>query len=280
MSLMIMSRDELVRFSGDAPIHTDDNSLLEFSAPKYIYRDDRETLVRQLTPFIQIDPGLVRFRDTDPELSVRVLGDIVSAKRSESQIAEIEKKARVERLLEDANETFNRGNATGALKLYEEVLLNDPENILTYLNMGNVLSALNRFDEAEAAFVRTLVINPYYIFGAEALARLHLSAGRIGEAASLMESIHRWYSGDATTHQILGLAYALDKKSNRAVQEWQQSVRLNPEQEEAHYYLGLQLQKVHPRQAKEHLQKFLALARQKNPDDSRIGKAEGLLKKL
>ena len=46
MSLLIMNRERLLGFSKEAPIHTDDNSLLEFNAPQYIYKDERDVLVR------------------------------------------------------------------------------------------------------------------------------------------------------------------------------------------------------------------------------------------
>ena len=42
---------ELEEFIEGAPMHTDDNSLLEFGAPEYIYKDERHIIVRQLTPF-------------------------------------------------------------------------------------------------------------------------------------------------------------------------------------------------------------------------------------
>ena len=54
MSLLIMNREGILSFSKEAPIHTDDNSLLEFNAPQYIYKDERDVLVRQLTPFVRM----------------------------------------------------------------------------------------------------------------------------------------------------------------------------------------------------------------------------------
>ena len=51
MSLMVASSEKLGEFSKEAPLHTDDNLLLEFQAPYYIYKDERGALTRQLTPF-------------------------------------------------------------------------------------------------------------------------------------------------------------------------------------------------------------------------------------
>ena len=61
MGLLIMNQDELKKFSEGAPIHTDDNSLLEFGAPEYIYKDERQVIVRQITPHFQSLPSLLKF---------------------------------------------------------------------------------------------------------------------------------------------------------------------------------------------------------------------------
>ena len=55
VSLLLMSGEELSRFSEGVPVHTDDNLLLELRAPAFIYKDERAMLVRQLSPFFKID---------------------------------------------------------------------------------------------------------------------------------------------------------------------------------------------------------------------------------
>ena len=67
MGLLIMNQDELKKFSAGAPIHTDDNSLLEFGAPEYIYKDERQVIVRQITPHFQTIPSLLRFDELSLE---------------------------------------------------------------------------------------------------------------------------------------------------------------------------------------------------------------------
>ena len=68
-----MNDDRLLEFSKEAPIHTDDNSLLEFNAPRYIYKDERDVLVRQLTPFVKIDGSLLEFSPLDEINRVKIL---------------------------------------------------------------------------------------------------------------------------------------------------------------------------------------------------------------
>lgn len=280
ISLMAMSREGLLAFSGEAPLHTDDNSLLEFGAPRYIYRDERDILVRQLTPFIKIDPRLIRFDEADDEKRLRVLQEVASVARSESQVQEIKRKARVEMLLDQAQEVFNRGESLGALALYGEILKIDPQNTMTHLNMGNVYYALSQNESAEAAYKRSLAINPYYIFGNVALARLYVSSGKPQKAVDILKPVLDWYPGDAEVRFYLGLAYAFQKKADRAIEELRKAVALNPRFAPAYYYLGLQYRGRNSSRSRKYLQTFLDLARLEEGNEKMISRAEKLLKKL
>jgi spermidine synthase len=280
ISLMAMSRDGLLAFSGNAPIHTDDNSLLEFNAPKYIYRDDRDVLVRQLTPYIKIEPELIRFSETNEEERQQVLREIASVVRSESQIKEIKRKAKVDRLLDQAQRSFNDGKAARALDQYSQILRIDPENVMTYLNMGNVFNALGRYDRAETAYKMTLAINPYYIFGHVALANQYISQEQPEKAIEILEPLFDWYPGDTEVRFYLGLAYAFQKKPDRAIEELRKAVELNPRYFPAHYYLGLQYRTRNPKLSRKHLETFLDLAGSGKGSEKMIMRAEKLLKKL
>ena len=171
LSLMIMSREKLLEFSASAPLHTDDNSLLEFNAPEYVYKDERAVLVRQLTPFINLVPEFVTFSGTMPVSVKRWWKKLVKLERSESQIEDIKKKAGVERLLDQAMEAFNVGDISGALQSYQKILELDSEHVMTYYNMANIFLELKLMDQAESAYRRTLEINPFYVFGSIGLAR-------------------------------------------------------------------------------------------------------------
>ncbi|MDP7552631.1 MAG: fused MFS/spermidine synthase, partial [Nitrospinaceae bacterium] len=175
MSLMIMNRERILEFSKGAPIHNDDNSLLEFNAPRYIYKDERDILVRHLTPFARVDSSLIRFDHLDEKSRLNILQEIESVERSESQVSEIKRRSRVDGLLQRAKEAFGAGNPDRAVEFYEEILKQDRDHVLAWLNLGNVLRSLERFDKAEIAYRRTLEINPFYIFGNIALAQLYLT---------------------------------------------------------------------------------------------------------
>ena len=280
MSLLIMNKEGILEFGEEAPIHTDDNSLLEFNAPRYIYKDERDVLVRQLTPFVKIDSSLLEFSQLDEASRLSVLKDIEATERSESQVSEIKRRNRVDGLLDQAKSAYEMGNAARAVEIYGQILKRDPEHVLAWLNMGNVLKGLERFSAAEIAYKRTLEINPFYLFGNIALAQLYLTNKEPEKALEVLKSAREWHTGDSEISLYMGLAFSFQKNVELAVVELQDAIRLNPEFDLPYYYLGVQYLSSRPRLSKKHLKKFLALSAKKPGNPNLITKAQQLLGKL
>ena len=280
MSLMIMSRPNLVEFSKNTILHTDDNSFLEFNAPEYVYKDERDLLVRQLTPFIKLEPEFVNFKNIQPEIINRVNKRLLRLERSESQIEEIKRKARMTTLLEQAEAAYNVGDITQALDFYAKVLALDPQHILAQMNIGNIYQELKVTEKAEQAYLNTLNSNPFYVFGSLSLARLYIFSGQPDKAIKIINDTLEWYDGDHELSLFMGLAYAFKKDPRRAIEEFEASLKWNPKYSLAHFYLGVQLQNNAPSVARKHLQSFLNLAKNRSEDQKLIEKAEKLLKKL
>ena len=280
MSLMIMSRPKLVEFSKNTILHTDDNSFLEFNAPEYVYKDERDLLVRQLTPFIQLQPEFVEFENIQPEIITRVNKRLLRLERSESQIEEIKRKARITTLLEEAEMAYNVGDITQALAFYAKVLVLDPQHILAQMNIGNIYQELKLTEKAEKAYLNTLNSNPFYVFGSLSLARLYIFSGQPDKAIKIINDTLEWYDGDHELSLFMGLAYAFKKDPRRAIEEFETSLKWNPNYSLAHFYLGAQFQNNNPTLARKHLQSFLNLAKNRSEHRQLIQKAEKLLKKL
>jgi spermidine synthase len=281
MSLMIMSRDGLLKFSSTAPIHTDDNALLEFSAPEYIYKDERDILVRQIAPFVKVDPGLLRFDDSDSEVQTRVRGEMAAVQRSESQIREIKRKARVDQLLDKALDAFRQNENDKAEQLYKDILEIDPENVMTWLNLGNVYASLQQYPAAEEAYNKSITLNPYYLFGYIALAKLYISTGSADRAKELLLKTLAWQKADKEVRLYLGIAYSMKKDMGNAFDQWNKALELDPQYALVHYYMGIQYQNTDPAACKRHLSLFLDGARRSGGYDERlVMSAEKLLKKF
>jgi spermidine synthase len=280
LSLMIMSREKLLEFSASAPLHTDDNSLLEFNAPKYVYKDERAVLVRQLTPFIKMEPEFVRFSNTEVDIREKAMKRFSLLERSESQIEDIKNKAQLERLLDQAKDAYNVGDISTALKSYEKILTLDSDHILTYHNMGNIFHELELMDRAESAYKSTIRINPFYVFGSISLARLYVFSGQPDKAIKVLNDTLNWYAGDQEINLYLGLAYAFKNDNEKAIQKFKTSLEWDPDYPPAHYYLGVQYKTRNPGLAKKYLQTFLNLVPLRSGYENLKSKAEKILKKL
>jgi len=206
MGLLVMNQDELKKFSEGAPIHTDDNSLLEFGAPEYIYKDERQVIVRQITPHFQRMPWLLRFEELNVEEQEIVKSHIGTLERSEVQVREIKRKARIDQYLDEAVAAVNRGAYERAAQLYLKILEQEPDHVITYLNLGNVYSAVQEFEKAEQAYRKTLEVNPYYVFGSLSLARLYLQTNRPEQALVVLRKVEEWLPHDADVTRLLNRA--------------------------------------------------------------------------
>ncbi|MDH5764118.1 MAG: fused MFS/spermidine synthase [Nitrospinota bacterium] len=207
MGLMVMDQDELKKFSEGAPVHTDDNSLLEFGAPEYIYKDERQVIVRQITPHFQVLPSLLRFEELDGEQSELIKRQVGTLERSEVQVNEIRRKARIDQYLDEAMAAVDRGALEKAVELYMKILEQEPEHILTHMNLGNVYFVVQEFEKAEAAYRKTLEINPYYVFGAVSLAKLYLKTNRRDLAVGVLQKVQEWLPRDQEVNRLLEMIY-------------------------------------------------------------------------
>ena len=280
MSLLIMNREGLLRFSKESPIHTDDNSLLEFNAPQYIYKDERDVLVRQLTPFVKIDGSLLEFDQLNELNRLSVLKEIKATERSESQVSEIKRRNKIDGFLDQAKEAYEGGDAGLAIEIYGKTLKQDPENVLAWLNMGNVFKGMKRFGAAEIAYKRTLEINPFYLYGNIALAQLYLVSKAPDKALDVLRSVRKWHSGDSEVSLYMGLAFAFQKNVDLAIKEFQNAIRIDPEFGLPYYYTGIQLFSSRPNISKKNLKKFLVLSSENPENQSLILKARQLLGQL
>ena len=211
MGLLIMNQDELKRFSKGAPVHTDDNSLLEFGAPEYIYKDERQVIVRQITPHFQVLPSFLKFEELSGEDQEAVKRHIGTLERSEVQIKVIKRKARVDQYLDEAVAAVNRGAYEEAARLYMKILEQEPDHVLTYLNLGNVYSAVQEFEKAEQAYRKTLEINPYYAFGSLSLAKLYLQTNRPERGVAVLKKIDSWLPHDPEVARLMKAAQKQSK---------------------------------------------------------------------
>jgi len=212
MGLLIMKQDTLKEFIGDAPLHTDDNSLLEFGAPEYIYKDERHLIVQQLTPHFKVYPEFVSFADLAPEKQEAIRRELATLERSEVQVKAIKRKAQIDQYLDQAVAAVERGAYEPAAHLYHKILEIDPEHVLTLLNLGNVYREVQEYKKAEDAYRQTVKINPYYVYGYMELGKLQLMRGRPSAALKPLSQARELVPDDAAVRRLVEMARAQKEK--------------------------------------------------------------------
>ena len=166
-----------------------------------------------------------------------------------------------------------------AERKYVETLMIEPRHPMAYLNLGKAYQAQNRLEQAEWAYQRSIEINPFYIFGSIALAKVYMASGKAAKAKNILEKTLSWYSNDPEIWVYLGLAHSFIKESEKAKEKFKQALALEPHYPLAHYYLGVHYANSRPGQAVRHLKTFLKVATE-NDDPKLIRNAKKLLKKL
>ncbi len=91
------------------------------------------------------------------------------------------------RLLEEAEEKTKQKNLAEAADLYSQSLALSDQNQGAWLELGNILTKLDRSDEAEDAFLKCLEINNYSIKAFFGLAELYEHRQDIEQAVSILQ---------------------------------------------------------------------------------------------
>ena len=151
-------------------------------------------------------PSLLQFDELSVEEQKAVKREIGTLERSEVQVREIKRKARIDQYLDEAVAAVDRKAYEPAAQLYLKILEQEPDHVLTYVNLGNVYFAVQEFEKAEQAYRKTLEINPYYLFGSLSLARLYLQTNRLDQAVAVLQKTQEWLPHDSDVIRFLRMA--------------------------------------------------------------------------
>ncbi len=143
-----------------------------------------------------------------------------------------------------------------ALEAMESAIGLEPLNPTVNFNFGQVQYALGRLDEAEASWRRTYAIDPTYQGIHVHLALALLEGGRLPEAERILKQGLKRFPGEDEMYQALSQIYEATGRHRQGAALWGAYLRRNPKRRAER--LG---------EAREHQQRFLALAR-KGPSSS------------
>lgn len=141
--------------------------------------------------------------------------------------------------LEKGNQLFNQGDFQGAMKLYQDILKDDPDAYIVHLNVGNCLFSLNDYQAAIESYARVLERDEKHV---DAIIATGNAYSNMGQAAAALE----WYSkvapekiSDSTVLYNIGVSYFNASRFDEAARFLRLSADKRRGNLDALYQLGL-----------------------------------------
>ena len=171
--------------------------------------------------------------------------------------------------LEQANKKFDAGDYAGALKGYEEILPTVPEKNQPsiWFQVARTQAQLKQPDKAIQAYKRAIEMAPDKPDYRNALAKYYLDEKRYEEALELYAD-PRGAGSQSPEQALFAMGEKLSNQGNSPVAQlaFEKVLKLNPENAEAYYQLGMihYYDKKNDKRAKELLTKYLEIGKQKD----------------
>jgi len=248
----------------DVRIHTDDNALVEFSAPRTLYRvDTRIALMEALNRFRDEEPPFLTYPGGDTKGLNEVKGKVARLIKAKKQItngniylargsknlaiAEFEKAislnpeelSAMEKYVEFLAYVYiSQGRYSEALSMLEKALAIRPNNTKAMINMGIVYFRMNEHQKAEQHFQEALSMDNSCADAYVQLGYLYLLKEDFHQALSSFNQLVRLQPENSQAYVYLGETYQALGETNAAIQAWQKAIDLQPTLAIAHIELG------------------------------------------
>jgi tetratricopeptide (TPR) repeat protein len=171
------------------------------------------------------------------------------------------------RLFDVASAMGEKKDYDAAIKTWNEALTLSPGDAKALSNLGVVLAAVGRTDEAVAHYRKAVESEPDYPDGYTNLGIAMARAGKLDEAIPNLQKAAQLSPWDAKAHSNLGAALAESGRGDDAIAECRKALQLSPEDAEAHANLAIALARAgRLDEAIEHFEKALAA----DPDSGEI----------
>ena len=152
------------------------------------------------------------------------------------------------------------GRLEDAIEQYEQAVRIEPDLAEARNSLGRALAERGRTREAIEQYQQALRINPDYAEACNNLGLALAEAGRIPEAMDYWNQALRLLPDFAEAHYNWGVALAQLGRVTEAMEHWKQAIRTKPDFTDAHYNLGLAFEKMdRSTEAIEHYEQALKL---------------------
>ena len=169
-----------------------------------------------------------------------------------------------------------QGSVGEALALYQQSIKDHPREISFYILAGEMYESQSNWDQAKTMYQQALTIQPDNPLASNNLAYVMLQqGGNVDVALAMARTARRGMPNSSNAADTLGWAYFQKGVYQSAIEEFQESLRLNEKRGAAddptvHYHLGLAYEKANqPAQARQQLERVLKL----NPNNTDARKA-------
>lgn len=165
-------------------------------------------------------------------------------------------------LMNLANGYREKGDSDKALDYYRRIETIDPDYLPALLSAGVLLDSREDLNGAMAYYEKVLKINPRQPLAANNLAFiLSEDTRRLEEAFRLAKIAREQRPGDPNVLDTLGWIYFQKGSYLSALSEFEDSLRINPDNALTHFHYGMTLYKTKSyEKAREHLKKALAMS--------------------
>jgi tetratricopeptide (TPR) repeat protein len=191
-----------------------------------------------------------------------------------------------------ALEHHRAGNYAQAERIYRQILAANPRQADVHFNLGNILQAQGRLDDAVASYRLAVLLQPEFPAAFNNLGNALRQLGRLGEAASCYREALRLRPDHPETYSNLGACLTEQGLLDEAVACYREALRLRPDYPEAANNLGGALRaqrrieeaadsyrqalRLRPELAEAHCNLGIVLAEQKKLDEAEACQREAL----
>ncbi len=133
---------------------------------------------------------------------------------------------------------FESGDAASAERVLREGVRVQPNFAPIHNNLGNLLSETGRFEEAKYHFEAALRYQENYLGARYNFALALKRVNRLDDAQSQVEAILRANPNSAEAHEFLGNLFSAKGQPERAIDQYREAVRIEPDFDRGNLDLG------------------------------------------
>jgi tetratricopeptide (TPR) repeat protein len=210
-----------------------------YDQEKPLARSLHERLVRYAPPQRQAPTS------PSPEVVARLrsLGYLAGSRRPANQDSGPDPKDRLDEYLRYSRGIMysSTGHLPAAIREFQEVLKQDPRNVLAHFYLAVCFHRSRRLDDSAKELDATLAIEPDYWRAEELLGSIWLEKQDYVRAREQFTHLLKTVPGDYGAHYNLGILATRDGKWDEAQRQLRAAVDADPHSAPAHYRLGIVL---------------------------------------